>query len=126
MTHPLRVLVVDDNADAADSTAMLLDLLGYEARVAHDGASALADAAAFPPDVVLLDLGLRGEDGVEVGAQLLDALPDRPTLVALTGFPHLEGECRDAGFDHYFVKPADMRRLTRLLEGLAGRAAVPA
>jgi two-component system, OmpR family, response regulator len=115
----LRVLVVEDSPACAESTAMLLRLFGHEALVARDGAAALALAAAGPPDVVLLDIGLPGMSGHEV-ARLLRAMrpPRPPLLVALTA----RGEesdrlaSRDAGIALHLVKPVEPAELERLLE----------
>ena len=105
-----RVLVVDDNADAAESLALLLQFAGHDVRVCHEGAAALAEAETFQPEVVLLDIGLPGMDGYEV-ARRLRAQPDldKTLLVALTGYGQAEDLCRsrDAGFDRHLVKPAD-------------------
>jgi CheY-like chemotaxis protein len=122
VTAPARptVLVVDDHPDAGDSTAELLRLHGYEARVARCGADALALAAAFPPGVVILDLGLPDLDGFELARQLVAALPRRPLLVALTGYNHFEEKSRQAGFDHHFLKPVDPALLARTVGAWAG------
>src|SRR5205823_5859711 len=105
----LRVLVVDDNTDAARALGRLLELLGHQVAVAHDGPAALDAASILRPELVLLDLGLPGMDGYAVAARLKEA-GHRPTaLVALTGYGHAEDHQRssDAGFDHHLVKPVD-------------------
>lgn len=114
-----RVLVVDDNADAADSLAMLLRIAGQEVEVAYDGASALAKAEAARPDVALLDLGMPQIDGF----QLAKAFRSSPQLagvllVALTGWgqPEDRQRTKQCGFDHHLVKPVDIAALRRLLE----------
>jgi CheY-like chemotaxis protein len=117
--HPSRrVLVVDDNGDAAESLALLLGVAGHQARVCHDGPSCLQVAAEFRPDAVLLDIGLPDMDGYEV-ARRLRAHPatERALLVALTGYGQIEDlrRAREAGFNHHFVKPADLDALTALL-----------
>src|SRR5262245_13179238 len=86
-SRKIRVLVVDDNADAANSLGRLLSLLGKEVRVAHDGESGIAELESFAADVVLLDLGMHGMDGFET-AQAIRARPDwnNVALVALTGW----------------------------------------
>ena len=113
-----RVLVVDDNVDAAQSTAVLLRHLGHEVAVAHDGAEALQAAASFNPEVVLLDIGLPGMSGYEVAAQLR-ARPNGQalTLVALTGYGQDEDRRKsaEAGFTLHMVKPVDPNKLARLL-----------
>jgi two-component system CheB/CheR fusion protein len=114
----LRVLVTDDNTDNADSLALLLRLAGHEVRVAHDGPAALAEAHAYHPEAIVLDIGLPGMDGFEV-ARLLRRQPgtERALLVALTGFGHEEDRRRgrEAGIDHYLIKPAPLEELQGLL-----------
>ena len=122
LAGPLRVLVVDDNVDAAVSTAMLLETLDVSARVAHDGAAALRIAGEYQPDVVLLDIGMPGMDGYEVARRLrADARCGDPVLVAVTGWAHEQDLQRSAaaGFDHHFAKPLDIGRLHALLCGLS-------
>ncbi len=118
-----RVLVVDDNADAADSLALVLRLEGQEVCVAHDGTKALELAAAFRPEVVFLDLGMPGMDGYEV-ARRLRGQPglEQVVLVALTGWGQDEDRrrTREARFDHHLTKPADPEALRRLLSGPGG------
>ncbi|MBA4065218.1 MAG: hypothetical protein C0501_16195 [Isosphaera sp.] len=113
-----RVLVVDDNEDAADALATLLSLTGYDARAAHGGPAGLAAADAFRPEVVLTDLGMPGLDGYEL-ARRLRARPEfRDTvLVALTGWGQDDDRRRtaEAGFDHHLVKPVAPDALHRLL-----------
>jgi len=121
----LRVLVVDDNADAAAAVGKLMELLGHEVAVAHDGPAALAAAAAVPPDLILLDIGLPGMEGYEVAARLRAAGNTRATLVALTGYGREDDvrRSRDAGFDHHLVKPVDLAQLRRITADLRGRRA---
>jgi PAS domain S-box-containing protein len=122
---PRRVLVVDDNADAADSLAVLLRLLGHDVRVTHDGPRALAAAADGWPELVLLDIGMPGMDGYEVARRLrADPATAGAVLAALTGWGQEEDRRRskEAGFDHHLVKPADLDMLQRLLAGLPARA----
>jgi two-component system CheB/CheR fusion protein len=113
-----RVLVVDDNVDSAESLAAWLGLVGHQARIAHDGASALELAASFAPDAVLLDLGMPDMDGFEV-ARRLRALPgfERVLLLALTGYGQEDDRrrSREAGFDDHLVKPVDPQSLAALL-----------
>ncbi|MBX9656070.1 response regulator [bacterium] len=112
------ILVVDDNADAASSLAMLLKMLGAVVFVANDGPSALAQMEEVRPDVVLLDLGLPGMDGLEV-ARTIRANPEyrRMVLIALTGWGLEEDRLRtkEAGFDHHLVKPVDLPILRSIL-----------
>ena len=110
----LRILVVDDNRDAADLLATLTNILGHATAVAHDGAAALRLAPAFQPDLVLLDLGMPGIDGYEV-ARRLRAAPGGAALilVALTGWggEQERGRTREAGFDLHLTKPATLATL---------------
>ena len=113
-----RLLVVDDNVDAAESMALLLALDGHQVRVAHDGHQALALAGELAPQAVLLDIGLPGMDGYEVARRLRESAATRAALlVALTGYGQEEDRRRslDAGFDHHLVKPVDLDTLRRLL-----------
>jgi len=126
---PKRVLVVEDNRDAAETLGDLLELWGLHVTVARDGEEALRQAAAFQPDLVLLDIGLPGMDGYEVARRLRDVedagLPPSPStgrptpvrLVALTGYGHEEARQRaqQAGFDHHLTKPVDPTSLRELV-----------
>jgi PAS domain S-box-containing protein len=113
-----RVLVVDDNRDAVESMALLLEVWGHEVRTAYDGPAALALAAEYRPDVVLLDIGLPGMNGYEV-AQRLRELPglEKALLVAVTGYGQESDRqrARKAGFDRHLVKPVDPGALQNLL-----------
>jgi CheY-like chemotaxis protein len=115
---PARVLVVDDNVDAADTLATFLEMLGLQTQRAHDGPSAIAAAPGFRPDVVLLDIGLPGMSGYEV-AKALRAHPGlgRVHLIALTGWGAEEDRRRAmaAGFDHHLTKPVDLGVLEDVL-----------
>ena len=114
----LRVLVVDDNVDAAQMLATLLEMNGYEVDIEYDGQGALASAVQAPPDVALLDIGLPDIDGHEL-ARRLRAMPEttQAVLVALTGYGQVEDQQRayKAGFDHHMAKPADLAKLLELL-----------
>jgi signal transduction histidine kinase len=116
-----RILVVDDNVDSAEAMAMMLQMAGNEVRMSHDGPSALAEAANFRPDVVLLDIGLPGMDGYEV-ARRLRALPhlQQALLIAQTGWGQADDRrrAREAGFDHHLVKPVELSALHELIAGL--------
>ncbi len=107
LANRLRVLCVDDNRDVADSEAMMLDIHGYDARACYSGPAAVLEAAAFGPDVCLVDLDMPGMDGCEVAAILrgLDAGP--PVLVAFTARSGGADRRRtaEAGFDAHLVKP---------------------
>src|SRR5450830_1817728 len=115
---PLRILIADDNADAADSLNALLRLGGHDTRIAYDGAAALALAEAFAPDLAFLDLGMPVMDGLET-ARRLRALPAtrHATLVALTGWgaPEDRAKASTAGFDHHLLKPAVPAEVRALL-----------
>ncbi|MCW7538469.1 ATP-binding protein [Aquabacterium sp. A7-Y] len=119
-----RVLVVDDNHDAAVSLALMLELMGHRSVCVHDGEAAVASAAAEPPDVILLDLGLPRVNGFEA-CRRIRAQPggDRPVLIAMTGWGQEEDKrrSREAGFDFHMVKPVDPETLERLLAQLPGR-----
>jgi len=113
-----KVLVVDDNHDAADSLGMLLQFLGAEVMVVHDGHAALAAIRGFRPEVVLLDLGMPGMNGLEVARRMREDPSARGiTLVALTGWGQREDRRRttEAGFDYHLVKPADVGMLQSIL-----------
>jgi PAS domain S-box-containing protein len=114
----LRVLVVDDNADAVEGLSLLLELEGCEVERASDGPTALAIAQRFAPDVVLLDIGLPVMDGCEV-AQKLRAMPQirQALLIAISGYGQDQDRyrCLTAGFDHHFIKPVRLEDITRVI-----------
>ena len=115
---PLRMLIVDDNRDAADSLAMLLRTAGNDIRTAYDGIEALQVASEFRPEVVLLDIGLPKLDGHEVAQRLRhEAWGRRVCLIAVTGWSDEADRARSraAGFDHHLVKPLDTAHLAQLL-----------
>ena len=117
----LRVLLVDDNCDAARSLSLVLDSLGIENRTAQDGASGLILADAFRPSAAILDVGMPGMDGCEVARRLrANPVHGRTVLIALTGWGHSDDidRCRAAGFDHHIHKPADIPALVELLNGV--------
>jgi signal transduction histidine kinase/CheY-like chemotaxis protein len=116
-----RVLIVDDNRDAAESLGMLLNIMGSEVRVVYDGAAALEAMSGFQPAVVLLDLGMPGMDGFQVARHVRQQpVLKEVTLIALTGWGQDEDRrrCREAGFDHHLVKPVDLDALEALLTSL--------
>jgi PAS domain S-box-containing protein len=119
--QPRRVLIVDDNRDAADSLGVVLALHGCETRTVYDGLAALEALDESAPDVVLLDLGLPGLNGHEI-AQRMRQHPRgrRVTIVALTGWGQERDRqrSREAGIDHHLVKPIDIEVLRRLLASL--------
>ena len=119
-----RVLLVEDNADSAESLRTLLELSGYTVEVATDGPSALAAARTFRPEVVLCDIGLPGDmDGYALASALRRGTDGRPYLIALTGYgqPADRDRALEAGFDRHLTKPADPAALRRMLEDI-GRA----
>ncbi|MGH8217509.1 MAG: ATP-binding protein [Steroidobacteraceae bacterium] len=114
----VRVLVVDDNVDAAESIAMLLSLEGYDVRSVHAAQEALEAAQSFRPHLVLLDIGLPGMDGYEVARRLrAQQRIERLRLVAITGYgrPADRERAREAGFDEHLVKPVDPDALHEVL-----------
>jgi CheY-like chemotaxis protein len=116
--QPRRVLVVDDNEDAAESMAMLLSVLGHEVRVQHDGPAALATAAEFLPQAVFCDVGMPGMDGFEVATRLRqDPRLAATLLVALTGWGSQDDKKRSraAGFDAHLTKPASLDAIVALM-----------
>jgi CheY-like chemotaxis protein/two-component sensor histidine kinase len=113
-----RVLVVEDNRDAAESLRLLLELQGHVVAVAHSGPEGVTEALRWRPDVVLCDIGLPGLDGYGVaGALRRDAATAKARLIALTGYGREEdrSKARAAGFDEHLVKPAAPEELQRLL-----------
>jgi len=116
-----RVLVVDDNQDAADSLAMLLGVRGEEVRIAYDGAQALEVERDFKPDVVLLDIGLPAVSGYDVAERIRGKRGDKVLIVAITGWGQEKDlrRAEDAGIDHHFTKPVDFEALVALIERAA-------
>jgi CheY-like chemotaxis protein len=124
MAEALSVLVVDDNKDAADALAALLDAQGYAASAAYSGAAAIRQAEQTHPHVVLLDIGMPGTSGFDVARALRDyRRAPKPVIVAVTGAaePSDRLAARMAGFDHYLVKPVEVGALVALLGKLAVR-----
>ncbi|HEX7283581.1 MAG TPA: ATP-binding protein, partial [Vicinamibacterales bacterium] len=120
--HKRRILVVDDNTDAAESLAALLSISGHETRLAHDGLQAVEEAREFKPDVVFLDIGMPSIDGHETARRIRQEPWGRDmVLVALTGWGQLEDRRRskEAGFNHHLVKPADPNVVAKLIASLA-------
>ena len=113
-----RILVVDDNVDTVNGLAQLLELLGNDIQVAHDGKKAIETARTFRPEFVLLDIGLPGMDGYEVASLLRkDDSCKHTVIIAVSGYGQEEDRrrSREAGFDHHLVKPVDFDTLTTLL-----------
>ena len=123
---PLRVMVVDDNVDAAETLAMLLDAAGHTVEVEHDSRRALERARAAAPDVFLLDIGLPEIDGNELARRLL-AQPETAgaVLIAVSGYGQEQDKraAREAGFRHHLVKPVDFEQLVELLADVRGAVA---
>jgi signal transduction histidine kinase len=122
--EPVKVLIVDDNVDAATSLAMLLQLEGHEVEVAYSSLDALARVGSAKPALVLLDIGLPDIDGYELARRIrLLALSPRPRLVALTGYGQAEDKQRAkaAGFDQHLVKPLEFPTLRKTLAALRER-----
>jgi CheY-like chemotaxis protein len=119
-----RVLVIDDNVDAADTTAMLVEALGGSVRVAYDGETGISRAASFRPHIVLLDLGMPGIDGYETCRRLRRMMGPQVFMVALTGWGQEQDkdDARRAGFDAHLTKPADPAALEQLLAAAHPRA----
>jgi CheY-like chemotaxis protein len=118
-----RVLVVDDNEDAARLLADALEALGYATRVAHDGPSALVVAQAFAPEIALLDIGLPVMDGYELARRLRaqsTSAAGELRLIAVTGYGQAadRGRSKEAGFDEHLVKPVDLGRLQEAIQRL--------
>lgn len=113
---PKRVLVIDDNKDAADSIRMLLEMEGHSACCAYDGKDGLELARSFRPELVLVDIGLPGMTGYEVARcfRKQQPVPDCK-LVAITGYAYLERHIAAAGFDGYKLKPVSYEHLQEFL-----------
>jgi CheY-like chemotaxis protein len=113
-----RILVVDDNQDAAESLAMLLEISGHRVATAHGGVAALDLANTFEPEVVLLDIGMPDIDGYEVCSRLR-GLPrgDAMRVLALTGWGQEADrrKAREAGFDAHLTKPVDYETLAKVI-----------
>jgi signal transduction histidine kinase len=116
--RPLRVLVVDDSIDSAESMAIILEMSGHNVRKAHNGVDALSAAAEYRPDVVLMDIGMPGMSGHEVARKMRENASLREVvLIAMTGYGRQvdREQSRAAGFDHHLVKPLDFDKLNEVL-----------
>ena len=123
-SKPLRVLVVDDNADLASLLAEMLKMLGHQTQIVHSGLEVLEAAQSFLPDVILLDIGLPGKNGYEVAKSIRrDRLCKHSLLVALTGWDgDLDKQAAaEAGFDVHLSKPLDMNGLAEVLGRVSPR-----
>ena len=125
-SHSLRVMVVEDNVDAAETLMLVLEASGHVVRTTHDGPSALVAALEFQPQVMLLDIGLPGMSGFEL-AKLLRAQPalGDVVLVAMTGYGEasVRQRSQEEGFNHHLVKPTDFVALNEILASVAATAA---
>jgi CheY-like chemotaxis protein len=123
-TTARRILVADDNKDAAECLADALRLMGHEVQTVHDGLSAVNVAESRRPELVLLDLGMPQMDGYEAARRIRAALGRRVFIAAVTGWGQIEDQqrSRDAGFDRHLIKPIDLSELAGLIEVLAPRA----
>jgi len=118
-TGSQRILIVDDNVDAAESMALLLQLNGHEVMIAEDGSSAQVLSSTFHPKVILLDIGLPGLDGYSVAQKFREQPETRDVLlIALTGYGQPEDRERSkaAGFDFHLVKPVDHNAIEALID----------
>jgi CheY-like chemotaxis protein len=113
-----RVLVVDDNVDAAVTLSWLIGQKGYAVRVAHDGSEAIQAARDFKPDILLLDLGLPGIDGFELARRLRSDGFASSRMIAISGYARESDieSARKAGFDLHFAKPVELAELVAALE----------
>jgi CheY-like chemotaxis protein len=120
----LKVLIVDDNADAAEMLSALMQIIGHTSAVAHDGENALRICAEFHPDVIFLDLGMPGMNGYEVAQRIqAGASTPKPVLVALTGWGDESDRARTqaAGFQHHLIKPTSLEAVESLLADLSAK-----
>jgi two-component system CheB/CheR fusion protein len=116
--QPLRILVVEDLHDSAETSAHLLRLWGYQTAIACNGERALEEAKTFHPDVVLLDIGLPGMDGYELARRLRQMEETaKALLVAITGYGQADDvkRSKEAGIDYHFLKPVDHAQLRKVL-----------
>ena len=123
VSAPLTVLIADDNADALETMAALLEMQGHKVYSAPDGHQALALAQEVVPDVAILDIGMPGLTGNELAARIRASDWGRQmTLIALTGWGQAEDRARSsaAGFDHHLTKPVDFEQLAELLASTSG------
>lgn len=114
----MRVLVVDDYPGAADVVCVLIRMLGHEACPASSGSHAVAEAIAFEPDVIVLDLGLPDIDGHEVARRVRERLGERPFIAAMTGWDHREHRVQAvaAGINLHVLKPASEESLLKIFD----------
>lgn len=123
--NSLRVLVVDDNVDSAKTTGWMLEFMGHQPSLIHDGLKALEAAKQQNPDVIMLDIGLPGMNGYDICRELRkDPLFKDTMMIAQTGWGQEKDrqQARDAGFNHHLVKPVKMEQITELLKEYASRS----
>ena len=120
-----RVLIAEDNADAAEMMEMMLVIKGYDVRVARDGTDAVAIAVTFKPQIVFLDIGMPLMDGYEAARRIRDLLGPGVSLIALTGWGQDEDKrrSREAGFDHHLTKPPEPEMVEQLIANCGERSA---
>jgi CheY-like chemotaxis protein len=119
-SEEVRVVVVDDVVDAAETLAAMLELDGYAVAIAHDGVQALTVIETHRPHCVLLDINMPGSDGCDLSRKLRDRYGDDMVLVAVTGYDEQNGRVAETfvTVDHYLRKPVDPAELRRLLPAL--------
>ncbi len=117
--YVLSVLIVDDDPDLAEAMAHLVRRCGHDVQTAYTPAEAVLAVDADPPDVVILDIGIPGQDGYALAKRICDRLTRRPLLVAMTGQDGLAARSRSEGFDEHLRKPADPARIRSLLRARA-------
>ncbi len=117
----LKVLVVDDNVDVAQTVGWMLETIGHDYRLVHEGKLAVQTAQEYRPDAILLDIGMPGMDGYAVCRALREqTLFDDTVIIAQTGWGQSQARAAagESRFDHHLVKPVDMDRLEQLLAGI--------
>ena len=118
-SETLRILIAEDNPDAAETLRVLLKSMGYEAHVVNDGESAVPAASALKPHVIIMDIGLPGINGYDAARRIRERHPGRQVrIVALTGLDQIIDRQRsaEAGIDHHLVKPVDPAVLRQILD----------
>jgi DNA-binding response OmpR family regulator len=118
-TVATSVLIIEDNQDVADSLARFLRIgCGYEVSTEIDGIRGVRAARDNPPDVAIIDIGLPKKNGILVAEELIESLPDRPLVIAVTGYGDstTRALAEEAGFDHFLTKPADPFAIETLIE----------
>jgi CheY-like chemotaxis protein len=120
---PLRLMVVDDNADAAEVLRLLLEALGHDVAIEHDARRAIERARSYAPQIMFLDIGLPDMDGYELVRHLRSTPGTADAIfVAVTGYGQPEDKARalESGFDHHVVKPVKLPAILALLDAYAG------